>query len=597
MVGTQQRNTVMDRKASSGEDYRHYLLVEDNLSDQEIIRSVFDGFKQKLFDVKLVQNYTDLITELNCNQYDSVILDMNLPDRTGPSMIKDIGLSHPDLPVVVLTGHDDYELAITSLEEGAQDFLSKNRLSPELLERSLRYAIKQKNTESKLKASLRETERKNTILETIARHDTLTELPNRKYFVETAERVLSRADRLNKQVALLYFDLNGFKKINDTYGHQAGDELLKEVAKRVNEIVRTSDMLARIGGDEFVIITDIIESKKEIYHFIKRILAQFNDVFVLGGHEVHCVPSIGIAFYPDAKDLDELIKQADAAMYEAKRSPEMLTSFYTDVMAAHYSRSQKIEMELKYALEHEEMKAWYQPVINVRQPDELNLEALARWHSPLLGWVMPNEFIPVAEHSPVINSLSYEVLKDIKQLYKQSEWEVGASLNKLAINVCATQLTKSNFADMLLNWMDELAIPRESISIELTERQLVQNASECRKQLSKLREEGVQVALDDYGTGYSSITHLLDFPIDILKVDRKLITGLKNNTRNQALLSGILEMAHKLDMKVVAEGIEDQGEFDTAVALGCDYLQGFHISKPLPHDEVLLYYALKNVTH
>lgn len=587
---------AMTMESNFAAEEKSFLVAEDNPADAELIKIMLDQVFNDDCSITHVESFQSLLEALEENAFSTLILDMTLPDRSGVMNITEISQKYPTLPIVVLTGQEDYELAVSSLKEGAQDFLSKNRITADSLAHSLHYAKSQKKAELELQSSLEETAERNTHLENVARHDSLTKLPNRHYFMETAERILSRAERQEKQVALLYYDLNGFKKINDTYGHLAGDELLIQVSNRVNDIVRTSDLLARIGGDEFVIITDIFDSKRETYHFIKRILGRFDAPFEIDGHSIICKPSIGIAFYPEADNLEMLIKQADTAMYEAKRSPNSFACFYTEKMAAHYSRSQKIEMELKYALDNAEVKAWFQPVFNVEHPGEVSVEALARWHSPLLGWVNPKDFIPLAEHSPAINELSHEMVKNSFSFYEYSNTELSASAaTKISINVCASQLTDPNFVSLFTSWVKESQIPPQVICLELSEQQLVHSGEACIPQLKALQSNGFHIALDNFGTGKSSLTHLLDYPLDVIKLDRQIIADIDKNVRNQALIGGILETSHRLGMKVVAEGIELESEYETMVELGCDYIQGFYISKPLPADEVALYYELKNL--
>ncbi len=569
-----------------------FLMAEDNPVDAELFIGMLEHTYQDKYEITCVDCFEKIMPFLSKERVDALILDMHLPDKSGTDNISSIVRKYPSLPIVVLTGQEDMEVAVDSLKNGAQDYLSKNNINPEILARSLRYAQERKQIEMQLKEALNDAAYRNYQLESLAKYDMLTQLPNRAYFNDIARHVLRRANRTKKKCALLYFDLDGFKKINDTYGHAFGDELLKQVTKRLSGVVRESDFLARIGGDEFVVITDLLESKEEMYPVIKRIVKAFEKTLLINGYEIFSSPSIGIAYYPDAKDLDQLIKHADCAMYEAKNKFESQVCFYTNQMAAHFSRTQEIEENITVGIENKEFDVWFQPVISAESTERISVEALLRWDSTKLGRVGPDEFIPVAELTPAINQLTHLVIQHCG-LFFHSMKNKQTKIDRMAVNISALQLSNANFGNILLAWFKESALPPENMCVEITESQIVQNAKICAEQISALRDAGVHIALDDFGTGFSSITHLLDLPIDILKLDRMLIDHIDSDSRNQALTAGIVEMAHRLNMTVVAEGIERQEEQNYVLELGCDYLQGYRFSKPLPLGEVSSFYLNK----
>lgn len=556
----------------------HFLMAEDDPADAEVFTEMLNAAFEGKYSVVCVDRFEKTVKALAEGSFEALILDMNLPDRSGVENVYQLGKTYPSLPIIVLTGNEDLELAIDSLQNGAQDYLSKNKVTPEVLQQSLRYAKERKLIELKLKDALNEVSKKNGLLEVRANHDTLTGLANRSYFRDVAIRNITRAKRLSKKIGLLYFDIDEFKKINDTYGHLVGDELLKQVAVRLKLVIREADFLARIGGDEFVIITDVIDSEEEVYPILQRIQDQLERPFKVVNHEMQITSSIGIAYYPHANSLDMLIKQADRAMYQAKNNPCVSACVYTEKLAAQFARVQQIESYMAEAIENDEFTAQFQPIVNIN--NDIHIEALARWSSKHLGFVSPAEFIPVAEKTPIINSITQIITTQSHELYKKLE-DHGLNIDRIAINVSATQLTSEHFCKLFLNWLEELSFPAEKVCLELTERQVVQNIPVCREQFQFLRKKGIQIALDDFGSGFSSITHLLDLPFDILKLDRVLIRDINNNHRNQALVAGIVEMAHRLEMKVVAEGIETEDEKQKVIDLGCDYCQGYLISKPL----------------
>ncbi len=566
-----------------------FLMAEDNPIDAELFKEMLNAAFDGNYSIVCVNCFEEIIEALENDKYHALILDMELPDRSGPDNVYQLGKQYPTLPIVVLTGNEDLNLAINSLQNGAQDYLSKNSVTPEALARSVHYAKERKHIEQRLKRALEDAAFKNIQLEAQAKHDPLTGIANRSYFNDVSNQIIHRAKRGKLKTALLYFDLNDFKKVNDTYGHLVGDELLKKVSTRLKNVVRESDFLARIGGDEFVIITDTIKDKREVYPLVKRLQDEFDNKIQVGTHVITVSASIGIAFYPEADNLDLLIKQADCAMYEAKGNRSAAACFFSDKMASQYARTQKIELSLSSAVERSEFTANFQPLECVDKPSEIHIEALARWHSSSLGTVPPDEFISIAENTPVINGITQITTQECVELYGLLQ-KNRESIGKISINVCAQQLANQAFCAQFLEWLEEYSLPKDKICLELTERQFVQNIKACKKQINYLKSQGVSFALDDFGSGFSSITHLLDLPFDILKLDRILISYLDNNNRNQALVAGIVEMAHRLEMLVVAEGVERQEERSKCIDLGCDYLQGFLISKSLPLHETALFY-------
>lgn len=570
--------------AVPGERSSLYLIAEDNPADAELVKSLLQQAVGEEYSVLCVDRFDKLKDALARDTFEALILDMNLPDRSGIRNISDLGQQYPELPIVVLTGQDDLELAVQSLNKGAQDYLSKNHVTSELLSRSLRYARERKKIELRLKKALQQSAYRNAKLQTMAQHDALTTLPNRACFQTTAPRMLMRAARSKKWLSLLYFDLNGFKKINDSYGHLTGDELLRQVAIRLKSTVRESDFLARLGGDEFVVVTDLLDNKRQIYKLINRLQSVFHKPFNIAKHHILCTPSIGVAFYPDAENLQLLIKQADCAMYEAKAKANTSVCFYTSQLENQFTRTMEIESHLSEALRAAQFDVHFQQVFSPGQAQANHIEALLRWHSPQLGEVAPDEFMHIAENSPTINEITRFVVSKCGELLSLASAPDKADF-KLAINICASQLSSASFCDQLIMWLEKYHIPAHSVCLELTERQMVDDSGECSAQSKRLRALGMQIALDDFGTGYSSFTHLLELPLDYLKLDRVLVKDIDSNTRNQALTAGIVEMAHRLGMKVVAEGIESKEEFDIACELGCDYLQGYYIARPMPITE------------
>lgn len=556
------------------------LIAEDSVADAEFITQLLEQSSPYAYHTYRVNSFDDISPALDEIYFDVLILNLNLPDRSGLTNVSQLRQSFPKLPIVVLTGQDNLNEAIDSLKCGAQEYITKNDITADLLARSVSYAKQRIDSEIQLKNALDETTKKYEQLERIAKHDFLTQLPNRSYFETVINRNIYNAMQRGKSLALLYLDLNGFKKINDTFGHEVGDELLKQVANRLKNDCRRTDFIARLGGDEFVVLTDQLEYRSEIFSLVNRILQGFNTPFYIGHRKIPCRPSIGVAFYPEGATPEVLMKQADFAMYEAKEKRNVPVCFYTKRMRQQYSRTLQIQTQINDALEKHEFDVHFQKIIDSKSKEHIIFEALLRWNSHILGNVSPADFIPVIENGPVANLLTELVLVKIAALL--SRLPDTCKNITLKVNITVAQLCSQEFLEMLLSLASKLNIPYHYLCLELTERDMIKNVEQCKEHIRKLQKYGIKVALDDFGTGYSSITHLIDLPIDIIKIDRILVKEIHRKTRNQALVAGIIEMAHRLNIKVVAEGVETSAEYELMNRLGSDYTQGFFFATPQP---------------
>lgn len=513
-------------------------------------------------------------------------MNLGLFDATGFNKVEFLRENFPKLPIVILTGQDDLDEAIESLKYGAQEYITKNDITAYTLVRCVSYAKERINHELQLRNELSESTKRYEQLEQISKHDFLTQLPNRSYFESVISQSLYNAMKTGKSLALLYMDLNGFKKINDTYGHEIGDELLKQVAHRLKDGSRRTDFIARLGGDEFVILTDQLEYRSEVFCLVNRILKGFEKSFHIGHHKIGCQPSIGVAYYPEGSTPDVLMKQADFAMYEAKEKRNVPVCFYTKRMRQQYSRTLQIQAQINTAIQQQEFDVHFQKIVDPSNEHHAMYEALLRWKSNLLGNISPTDFIPIIENGPLSNQLTQLVLEKTASLLLK----IPDTFKKITmkVNVTATQLCSQEFLELLLSSASKLGIPYHYLCLELTERDMVRNSEQCREQIGKLQNHGIKVALDDFGTGFSSITHLIELPINILKIDRILVQNIDSNCRNQALVAGIIEMAHRLDMKVVAEGVETDAEYKLMQHLGSDFIQGFLFSIPEPLENLFV---------
>lgn len=424
-----------------------------------------------------------------------------------------------------------------------------------------------------------------------ANFDTLTGLPNRSMFLNRLNQGLKKSIRANRSLALMFLDLDRFKEVNDTLGHNAGDKLLKEAAKRLNSCVRNSDTVARLGGDEFMIILDKLDDLGSVERVAKNLLVKLEEPFNLDNQVVYLSASIGITLFPrDATDINELLKNADQAMYFSKNTGRNRFSYFTPTMQAHAQKRMRLINDLRNALAEGEFSMYYQPIVNLSTGIIDKAEALIRWHHPQRGLVSPTEFISAAEETGLIHEIGEWVFQEaVRQV---AIWR--GSINpdfQISINKSPVQFLKNNKTHVeWISHLRKLNLPGDCIVVEITEGLLLDSNINILEQLLEFRDAGIQVSLDDFGTGYSSLSYLQKFDIDYLKIDKSFVCNLEPDSSNMALCEAIIVMAHKLGMKVVAEGIETQAQRDLLIAVKCDYGQGYLFSKPVPAIEFEKYF-------
>ncbi|NRR32009.1 EAL domain-containing protein [Oxalobacteraceae bacterium] len=416
-----------------------------------------------------------------------------------------------------------------------------------------------------------------------ANFDTLTALPNRHMFQDRLRQEMKKAQREGLFLALMFIDLDGFKQVNDTLGHELGDLLLVEAARRTSACVRASDTLARLGGDEFVIILAGLDHVASVERIAQNVLSSLNRPFLLNGSEGAVSASIGIALFPsDAKEPEELLRHADQAMYVAKNGGRNRYSYFTpDLQLAAQARMQ-VQLDLREALAAQQFVLHYQPIVNLQNGKIERAEALLRWQHPERGLLMPVEFIPFAESSGLIVEIGDWVFRQAARQAKLWQALYGEGF-QISVNQSPVQFRCDTAqCHAWAAYVEQLALPPRSIVVEITENILLDQASKVVEQLQALRAMGLQVALDNFGTGYSSLAHLKHFDIDFLKLDRGFVQELATDSGDLALAEAIIVMAHKLGLKVVAEGVETAAQCALLQAAGCDYAQGFVFSAAIP---------------
>ena len=431
------------------------------------------------------------------------------------------------------------------------------------------------------KEALDEIERQKNVLYHQAHHDSLTGLPNRILFMDRLSQSLTRAQRYDTQLALLFIDLDEFKQINDSLGHEVGDLVLKAVTKRLLGVIRKGDTLARLGGDEFTIVMEDLQGSQSASLLAQKILDSLATPFEIESHILYISTSIGISLYPDDDiSTEQLLKFADTAMYKAKHDGRNNFKYYSKEMTELAVQRVIMEGSLRDAIRNEEFVVYYQPQMNGSNDTLTGVEALIRWEHPREGMIFPDSFIPLAEQNGLIVEIDRIVMK--KAMKEVASWyEKGLNPGVLALNLSLKQLNRSDFISFLEDCMDEFSFKAEWLELEIVERELMINPQSSIKVLTDISNMGIELAIDDFGTGYSSLSYLKKLPIDKLKIDKSFVDNLPQDEEDVAISLAIIAMSKSLNLSVIAEGVESYEQKEFLVASGCKSIQGYFYSKPL----------------
>lgn len=414
-----------------------------------------------------------------------------------------------------------------------------------------------------------------------AYHDLLTNLPNRQLFKDRLSQALSQCKRQSHSLAVMFLDLDHFKMVNDTLGHLIGDELLQAAAHRLRSCIREGDTLARIGGDEFLLLLPYIRSRSNADAIARKIIASFKVPFLIEAHELFVSVSIGIAIYPDDGEMiDTLIKHADIAMYHAKDNGRNDYSFFTSGLDHTVTGRMDVQTGLRHALQRGELEVYYQPQVCIGTGKIVGMEALVRWNHPEKGMVSPADFIPIAEENGLITPISDWVLQTACAQARIWQETQGTDVT-LSVNISARQIEHPGFVEHFMQILEQTHLTGSRIEIEITESTLMRDIEGCVVKLKQLSDLGVVVSIDDFGTGYSSLSYLKKLPIHTLKIDKSFIDDLKPDGHDTSIVDGITAMAKGLHLNVIAEGVENNEQLEYLRRTGCDVYQGFHFSRPV----------------
>lgn len=547
------------------------LLVEDNDADSRYLKEMLHDAAAGKHHVSIVHTAEEAIVSLKEQGFDIVLTDLDLPDTNGLDIISSIQMASSEVPIVVLTGQTNEKLALEIIQMGAQDYLVKGQGDGYLINRVIDYSIERKKDLEELSH--------------LANYDSLTGLANRLLFRERLDRALIRADRNKSLVALFVIDLDRFKNVNDTLGHDAGDKLLIDVADRLKKCTRSGDTIARLGGDEFTIIMEDIKDIDDAITIAEKVLAFMQEKFIIKNNDIFVTPSIGLTIYPiDNSNATSLFINADDAMYNAKKSGRNCYRFFTADMNAHLVKRIKLETKLRRAIENQEFVLYYQPKFNVNEQYPIGAEALIRWNDPEEGLISPALFIPLAEETGLIGPITDWVIKEA--CTQNSKWQQqGYKPIRMAINLSPKQFNQKNIVSRIFNQIINSDLSLKYVELEVTESALVEDVEKSCEIMMELKKWGVHISIDDFGTGYSSLSYLKKFPLDTLKIDQSFVRDIMQDSDDAAIVTAIIAMAKNLKFNVIAEGVENQKQLDYLAAHGCNEVQGYFTGKPVPAEE------------
>lgn len=422
----------------------------------------------------------------------------------------------------------------------------------------------------------------------LAKHDALTGLPNRVFFHDRLTQALQRARRNSTKIALFFIDLDHFKEINDSLGHETGDKLLKEVTQRLQATLRKVDTLARLGGDEFSVIAEDLKNEQDSVVLADKMIAALKEPITINGNLLYISSSIGISFYPrDGERSEDLLKYSDAAMYKAKQEGRNNYQFYSKEMTALAYERVFMEKEFREALQKEEFVVFYQPQINAHDESIVGMEALVRWKHPKMGLLFPDQFLHIAEETGLIVALDRIVMR--QALRQLKEWQESENFQgTLSLNLSMKHLFEKDFVNVFEKILIKSGVDAHCVELEVLEHQIMDNPEEAVKTLGKIRDLGVKLSIDDFGTGYSSLAYLKRLPITKLKIDRSFVMDLPDDEEDVAITDAIIALSRSLHLEIIAEGVENKAQKDYMLEHGCEIIQGYYYSKPVEASKMQL---------
>ena len=541
------------------------LIADDDPSIRLLLKHILLAEGYSVIELNNGSDVMDYCTE---HDIDLAIVDIVMPDIDGIEVCRQIHEHYTDPPpVLMITALDDDTSVENAFSAGAIDYVTK----------PINWSVFKNRVKRIVSA-----EQSRKTIQKLEHHDRLTGLPNRILLLDRLESAIYRAKRNKTLVALIMIDIDNFKLINETLGHDHGDMLLQSVADKIQSVIRDTDTLSRVGSDEFCLIIENIEGIEDVAHFAEYFSTILEHSMTLGEVNVHIKTSMGVTVYPqDGEDVGTLMKNADVALYKSKESGSNPFQFFSPELSAKAFRRLSVENNLRQAIEDEHLVVYYQPKVDLNSGIPLGMEALVRWQHPEHGLIPPDEFIPIAEETGLIIPLGEWVIKSAcKQFCK---WRRdGINITNISINVSARQFKEHDLVTLFHKLFNNLDINPEFIELELTESALLNNEDHAESKLNQLHNMGIKISIDDFGTGYASLSYLKRLPIDILKIDRSFTDGILHDSDDIAIINAITGLANALGLTLVAEGIESAEQLNEIMKLGINYGQGYFWSPPCP---------------
>ena len=549
------------------------VLADDDPSIRLMIRHVLESEE---FDIVEAADGIEAIKAVEKHHPALVLLDAVMPGIDGFTTCKQIkDKGHTDVPVMMITGLDDDASVERAYDVGAIDFITK----------PIKWAVLKHRVKSVVSTVV--AERK---VELLAYRDTLTNLPNRLLFADRLEHSIDRSARHRESLALLLVDMDDFKLVNDSFGHDAGDKLIKAVGDLLSRSLRRADTVARLGGDEFAVIVENIDGVDDAISIADNLSTVLEHNVRLDDQETFTGASIGIAIYPDdGEDARTLLKNADTALFRAKENGRHCFQFYKPEMSVTAMERLELENSLRKALDEDQFVVYYQPTIDIHKNEIVSVEALLRWEHPDKGIIKPIDFVPLAEDCGLIVPIGEKLVRTAARQLKAWKDE-GLENQNVSINIAPRQFRDMDVLALFKEVMHENALEPSNFTIEITESALIDNVGEVEKVLNILSGMGVTIALDDFGTGFASLAYLKDFPVDIVKIDRIFIAGTPDSREDSAIVEAIAGLTRGLKLRLLAEGIENDRQLQMLKGLGCQLAQGYYWSKALPADQYEQFY-------
>ncbi len=540
------------------------LIADDDRSMRVALQNVLvsDGY-----EIESVSDGVEAVRRCEQSMPGLILIDALMPNLNGFDACKKIRMlkGGKHVPILIVTALEDEKSIEQAFESGATDFIPK----------PVHFAVMRQRVSRLLKASRAEVH-----VRELAYNDSLTGLPNRTMFIDQMNKMIKKVRSQSQMLAVLFLDLDRFKYVNDTLGHNVGDMLLKQVAERILSCVRSVDTVSRLGGDEFTLAIDGIEDRRVVANIADKVCRKLGEPYFFGGKDIYVTASIGISMHPeDGLDVGELMKHADTAMFKAKeRGGSFL--FYEPEMEAVVTNKVEIEQDLRQSLDREELDVFYQPKYDLTTSKVMGIEALVRWNHPDKGLVGPNDFIPLAEETGLISELGLWVL--ITSCVQAKSWiDKGYAAIPVSVNLSGRQLENGDIVEQVSQVLSQSGLSAQYLELEITESIIMKRPEEVILILHQLKDMGVKLSIDDFGTGYSSLNYLRKFPIDLLKIDKAFVRDIETNHEDRLIVKGIIALAKSLNLEVLAEGVETGEQQKLLEEEGCDYIQGYYIGKPM----------------